>query len=64
MKIKNDYLPIEVKYQNKITGSDYQGIYSFYSADSDYKGILASKNTLDIHNEITTIPIPLLLLII
>ena len=64
MKIKNDYIPIEVKYQNNIGGSDYKGIYSFYSADSEYKGILASKNTLDIHNEITTIPIPLLLLII
>lgn len=64
MKIKNDYLPIEVKYQNNISGSDYQGIYNFYSADSEYKGILASKNTLGIHNEITTIPISLLLLVI
>ena len=64
LKIKKDYIPIEVKYQNKINPEDYQGIYSFYSADSEYKGIVMSKNTLKIHNEISTIPVPLLLLLV
>lgn len=64
MKIKDDYIPIEVKYQNEINGSDYKGIYSFYAADSEYKGILISKHNLNIHNEISTIPIHLLLLLI
>jgi len=64
LKIKKDYLPIEVKYQNIINPEDYQGIYSFYSADSEYTGIVMSKNKLDIHNEISTIPVPLLLLLI
>jgi len=64
LKVDKDYIPIEVKYQNEITGNDYRGIYSFYSADSKYKGILLSKNKLNIHNEITTIPIPLFLLLV
>ena len=64
LKIKNNYIPIEVKYQNEIRGSDYQGIYSFYSAESEFKGILMSKHHLNIHNEISTIPIHLLLLFV
>jgi len=64
LRINKDYIPIEVKYQNEIKGEDYQGIYSFYSADSEFKGVLMSKNTLNIHNEITTIPVTLLLLLI
>lgn len=64
VKIKNDYIPIELKYQNTIRGSDYQGIYSFYSADSEYNGIMISKHDLNIHREITSIPVHLFLLLI
>ena len=53
LRIKNDYIPVEVKYQNEIKGEDYQGIYSFYSADSEYKGILMSKNTLCVFSFLT-----------
>jgi len=64
LKLGKEYLPIEVKYQNSIGGSDYKGLYSFYTAESKYKGLMFSMNKLSIHNEITTLPIPLALLLI
>ncbi len=64
LKLDDDYLALEVKYQNRIEGVDYKGLYSFYEARSQYKGILLSKNTLQTHEEIVTIPIPIFLLLV
>ncbi|MBN1682349.1 ATP-binding protein [Candidatus Bathyarchaeota archaeon] len=64
IKLSNEYLPIEVKYRNQIENNDYKGLFSFFEAQSIYKGTLLSKNTLKIHSEISTIPVPIYLLLL
>ena len=54
----NDLLPIELKYQNKIQNSDYKGLHAFN------KGILISKNKLDVSGNYVTIPVSIFLLLI
>ncbi len=57
-RLPDEFLPVEVKYQNSISGSDYRNLKKFS------KGILATKNELELGGKHPAIPIPLLLLFI
>ncbi|MBI2147921.1 ATP-binding protein [Candidatus Woesearchaeota archaeon] len=50
--------PVEVKYQNRISGDDYRGLHYFK------QGILASKNTMEDKGKYVTIPAHLLLAVL
>lgn len=52
------FLPVEVKYQSTISGSDYRNLKKFS------KGILATKDELALGGSHPAIPVPLLLLFI
>jgi len=64
LKLDEDYLGLEVKYQNQIVNKDYKGLNNFWNPRSEYTGVLLSKNELKVHNDITTIPIPLFLVLV
>ena len=64
LKIENDYVPVEVKYQSSIKSSDYNGIFSFTSANSKFQGILITNDHLNIHRDVVAIPAYLLFSII
>jgi hypothetical protein len=55
---ENELLPIELKFQNKIQGTDYKGLHTFK------KGILISKNKFEVTGNYVTIPVSLFLLFI
>lgn len=58
LKIKNDVIPFEIKYQAKISKQDYKGLYYFK------KGILVTKNFLNKRDKYPAVPAHLLLSII
>lgn len=58
LKIKNDILPVEIKYQNKISKQDFSGIHHFK------KGIIVSKNTFIKNRKYPTIPAHIFLAIL
>lgn len=53
-----EVFPIEIKYQNKIFKQDYAALYSFN------RGILVTKNHLDLGNKYSAIPAHLMLAVI
>jgi len=55
---KNQIFPFEIKYQTRIQKEDYRGLYYFN------KGILITKDLLDIGEKYSAIPIHLILAII
>lgn len=64
MRTPDFYVPIEVKYQKTINKSDYSALFSFPGNESRYRGLLVTRETLDIHRETTAIPVPILLTLI
>lgn len=64
LKMDGEYLPIEVKYKTSIDRSDFQGLFSFADIKSRYHGIVITRNTLEIKNDITLIPAHLFLFLI
>ncbi|MEK6857265.1 MAG: ATP-binding protein, partial [Nanoarchaeota archaeon] len=58
LRINEDIFPFEVKYQNKISRQDYSGLHHFQ------KGILITKNFLDIGEKYAAIPVHLFLSVI
>lgn len=59
VKLRASYLPIDIKYQNTISPSDFNGLHSF--PNSGEHGILATKNQLTVHRGTVAVPISLLL---
>ena len=59
-------IPVEVKYQSSISRSDYKGLLTFMEKFHVKKGILVTRDLLDVHNidskEIRLIPVWLFLL--
>ncbi len=51
VKYKDDIIPIEVKYQNKLSKDDYKSLYEFS------KGIIATKNTYEQQKNYLAVPI-------
>ena len=66
MHSRNTVIPIEVKYQSSISRSDYKGLLTFMEKFHVKKGILVTRDLLDVHNingkEIRLIPVWLFLL--
>lgn len=58
VRLPGGFLPVEVKYQNQISSSDYKNLKKFG------RGILATKNTLSLGSPYPAIPVPLLLLFV
>lgn len=64
LKLNGMYVPIEVKYQNLVGRSDLQGLHSFIKGGQTYRGIVITKNTLKIEEDLTLIPYYLFLMLI
>jgi predicted AAA+ superfamily ATPase len=60
----SECIPIEVKYQRTISSRDTFGIIDFMKASGASKGIILSKETLEIKRNITVLPIWLFLLLV
>lgn len=58
LKVKNDLLPFEIKYQTKISKQDYKGLYYFN------KGIMVTKDFLNKGEKYSAIPAHILLSVI
>lgn len=57
-------VPIEVKYQSGITKSDRFGLIDFKKSAGSKKGILLSKDTLEVKGKIVTLPVWLFLMLV
>jgi predicted AAA+ superfamily ATPase len=64
MKMYEKYLPIEVKYQNSVTKSDLYNIRRFINGGKTCGGIVITKNTLHVDENIILIPCYLFLTLI
>ena len=49
-------LPVEVKYRNKITAADYKPVLDFIKTNHSPQGIILTKNSLEIKNDVVLIP--------
>ncbi|MBI4210351.1 MAG: ATP-binding protein [Candidatus Diapherotrites archaeon] len=58
IRLPGGFVPVEVKYQNSISSSDYRNLKKFN------RGILATKETLNLEGAYPAIPVPLLLLFV
>lgn len=58
VRLPNGFLPVEVKYQNRISSSDYRNLKKFE------RGILATKDELVLGGTHPAIPVPILLLFV
>ena len=57
-KVREEYFPVELKYQNTISRRDMTNLFSLR------KGIIVSKNKFDTFNQYSTIPIEIFLMLI
>ncbi len=57
-------LPIEVKYQSKITKSDRYSIIDFHKSSDTDNGIILSQNTIEINDRVITLPVWLFLMLV
>lgn len=57
-RLPGGFVPVEVKYQNSISSSDYRNLKKFN------RGILATKDTLELGGAHPAIPVPLLILFV
>lgn len=64
LRTDNNYIPLEVKYQSTIRKSDFYGIFDFIKSSGSRKGLVLSKNHLEIRSELVVVPTPLFLLLI
>ncbi len=58
VRLGEEFLPVEVKYQNQIGSDDYNAIRKFK------RGIIATKKTFEVKGNYCAIPVPILLLFI
>ncbi len=59
------YVPIEVKYRNKITPSDLMGLLTFISTTKSFNGVVLSKNLTSFEDErYSVLPVSLFLCLI
>jgi len=63
-RIRDKYLPIEVKYQNAITGDDSKPILEFQKTGKATSGVLLTKDSLAEKGHYVEIPVHLALLLI
>ena len=61
VKYGDDYMPFEVKYSSSFSRRDINGVYNFTKGGSKYKGIIVSKDLLDVTNGVVAVPAPVLL---
>jgi len=64
LKQQTRYLPLEVKYQPKISKEDAFGIIDFQKGGKASNGLLLTKGSLDLRRSYLEIPVPLFLLLI
>jgi len=64
IRMDNSYLPIEVKYQNKINSGDAQPIIDFQKGGKSTSGLLLTKGTLGQKRSHVEIPVALCLMLI
>jgi hypothetical protein len=64
VKLDGNYLPIEVKYQNKIERSDLQGLHSFIKGGKCHRGIVLTKDSLKTQENLALVPVPIFLLLV
>jgi predicted AAA+ superfamily ATPase len=64
VKMDGKYLPVEVKYQSDLRKDDLQGLHEFAQGGKSYPGIIVTKDTLEIKEDITLVPCHLLLALI
>jgi predicted AAA+ superfamily ATPase len=58
VRLSSELVPVEVKYQNKITNDDYNSIKKFKH------GIIATKQKFETKEHHVAIPLPILLLFV
>lgn len=58
------YLPIEVKYQPKISREDAYGIFDFQKGGKASNGLLLTKDSLELRRSYCEIPVPIFLLLV
>ncbi|MDH5200432.1 MAG: ATP-binding protein [Candidatus Bathyarchaeota archaeon] len=64
LKYKSGYLPIEVKYGSSFSRRDINGVYSFTSFNSEYRGIVITRDLLSDDKGVMAIPAHIFLMII
>lgn len=64
IKENNSMIPIELKYQNKISRDDYYGLIDFKKVSGEKSALLITKNDLSVGTEAVNIPASLFLLLI
>ncbi|MCW4012001.1 MAG: DUF4143 domain-containing protein, partial [Candidatus Bathyarchaeota archaeon] len=63
VKTGNEYLAFEVKYTEKYSSDDINGLYNFTRHGTENTGIVVTKEHLGIEHTVTAIPAALLLLL-
>lgn len=64
IKIGNEVIPIELKYQNKINREDYYSLIDFKKVTKVKHSLLLTKDKLDVSTESVLIPVSMFLLLI
>jgi len=64
LKYVSGYLPIEVKYRSSFSRREINGVYSFTSRDSEYRGLVITRDLLSEEKGVTAIPAHIFLMII
>ena len=64
LKYVSGYLPIEVKYKSSFSRREINGVYSFTSRDSEYRGLVITRDLLSDEKGVTAIPAHIFLMII
>jgi predicted AAA+ superfamily ATPase len=64
LKLQDQYLPIEVKYQSEVKKDDLLGLHSFIDGGSCNGGIIITKDVLKVEDGISFIPYYLFLCLI
>lgn len=64
LKLGDLYSPIEVKYQSKISNEDGFSIIDFQKGGKSSKGLLLTKDLLEVRRSYIEVPVPLFLLLI
>ncbi|MEM2842072.1 MAG: DUF4143 domain-containing protein, partial [Thermoproteota archaeon] len=64
LRMSNLYVPIEVKYQSKISSENGFSIIDFQKGGKSSKGLLLTKDSLEAKRSYIEVPVPIFLLLI
>jgi predicted AAA+ superfamily ATPase len=56
-RIRDRFLPVEIKYQSSISTGDIQGLISFRNLCPSFKGLLLTKDKFDDSMSVLAVPV-------